>query len=239
MHSGMFIAFEGLDGCGKSTQIHRVSAALRALGHDVHVTAEPSHGSIGTLIRQQGLCAPTTASSMPSTPSTGSTDSTAPHAFDEATLALLFAADRLHHVQHEIEPALAAGKIVLTDRYVLSSLAYQSVHLPMDWVMQINAHARHADATLFFHITPETAAQRRHARNSEGSRFETTARQRAVAAAFDQAMARYGQGDTALLGRCAVIDASPAEAIITEHAVHMIAACWTEHKKSMPHDACV
>ena len=92
-----------------------VADALRAAGRHVHTTAEPSKGPIGVLIRQM---------------LGGDRARTAIH----RELALLFAADRLDHMAREIEPQLAAGVDVVSDRYVLSSLVYQSLDLPLDWV---------------------------------------------------------------------------------------------------------
>src|SRR5690242_14637174 len=109
MHRGMLVALEGIDGSGTSTQMGPLAALVRARGCEVVTTAEPTGGPIGMLLRQalrRQL------------------------RLDDATLALLFAADRLDHLSHEVEPALARGAVVLTDRYILSSYAYQSSTLP-------------------------------------------------------------------------------------------------------------
>jgi dTMP kinase len=181
----MFVALEGIDGCGKTTQVKKIKAFLEQKGFKVHATSEPTHNPIGLFLRE----------------------ALKSQEIGEKALALLFAADRLDHLAQEIEPQLHSGNIVLCDRYVLSSLAYQSHVLPMDWVFEINRQARAPDLTLFFDITPETAAKRL-ANRKETSRFENLPRQQAVARAYREAMEKYP-----LLGRCAIID---AEAQINE-----------------------
>jgi dTMP kinase len=104
---GVFVAFEGGEGSGKSTQIELLASALRAEGRSVTVTHEPGATNVGSQIRQLLL-----HDNDPITP---------------RAEALLFAADRAHHVDTVIRPALDAGDVVLTDRYVDSSLAYQGV----------------------------------------------------------------------------------------------------------------
>jgi dTMP kinase len=101
----VLIAFEGGEGSGKSTQIETLAATLRAAGHTVVLTREPGATSVGRQIRQLLL---------------HTDEAIAPRAE-----ALLFAADRAHHVHTVIRPALEAGQIVLTDRFIDSSLAYQ------------------------------------------------------------------------------------------------------------------
>jgi dTMP kinase len=103
----VFVAFEGGEGSGKSTQIEKLASSLRAAGHAVTVTHEPGATAVGRRIRELVL-----HHEEPLTP---------------RAEALLFAADRAHHVDTVIRPALQAGEVVLTDRYVDSSLAYQGV----------------------------------------------------------------------------------------------------------------
>ncbi|MFL6077953.1 MAG: dTMP kinase [Mycobacteriales bacterium] len=98
---GLFISVDGPSGAGKSTIVHHLAQMLVAEGEEVHVTAEPSTGAIGQLARDL-------------------TESITGHA-----LACLYAADRYHHLDTEIDPHLDAGQIVITDRYVASSLVMQ------------------------------------------------------------------------------------------------------------------
>jgi len=102
--AGLFIAFEGGDGAGKSTQVALLRDALEAAGRAVTVTRQPGGTELGRQIRDLVLHG----------------DHVAPRAE-----ALLFAADKAHHVDQLIRPALAAGEVVLTDRYTDSSVAYQ------------------------------------------------------------------------------------------------------------------
>ncbi|WP_446666120.1 dTMP kinase [Flexivirga sp. B27] len=107
----MFIAFEGGDGAGKTTQIDLLRARLTAQGRDVVVTREPGGTELGVSIRQVLLHG----------------DDVAPRAE-----ALLFAADRAHHVATVVRPALQRGAVVLQDRYLDSSVAYQGAGRQLD-----------------------------------------------------------------------------------------------------------
>ena len=103
---GLFISFEGVDGAGKTTQVERLAGFWRARGREVVVTREPGGTELGTRIRRLLL---------------HGAEPIAPRAE-----ALLFAADRAQHVAQVVRPALDRGAIVITDRYLDSSLAYQS-----------------------------------------------------------------------------------------------------------------
>jgi dTMP kinase len=109
---------------------------------------------------------------------------------DPAALALLFAADRLDHIASEVEPALAAGTIVLSDRYVLSSLAYQALDCDAAWVQEINARAPRPDLTLLLTLPVEVAfarVQRRMAQDGAvEERFDALALQRRIAGHYEQ-----------------------------------------------------
>jgi len=105
---------------------------------------------------------------------------------DPAALALLFAADRIHHLQTEIEPLLGQGVHVLSDRYLLSSLVYQSIGLDFDWVASINREARAPDLTLLFRVEPEVAAERRGSRGGEEEIYDRMQFQRQAAARYDE-----------------------------------------------------
>jgi len=173
---GRFIVLEGLDGAGTTTQVERLAAALRAEGHAVLTTREPSDGPVGTLIRQ----ALTGRLVLP-----GGAGPLAPE-----TLALLFAADRTDHLKARVLPALEEGKVVLCDRYVLSSLAYQGASLPMAWVEQVNGYAVPTDLTLFVGVAPEVAARRRAARGGAAELFEADEAQRRIARQYVAAIRR-------------------------------------------------
>jgi len=164
MNEGLLIAVEGIDGAGTTSQAVALADYLRARGWDIHLTAEPSPGPVGRMIR--GALAKE-------------------ESFTSDTLALLFAADRLDHLDREIQPALARGATVLTDRYLLSSLAYQTLGTSLEWVREINARARPADLTVFLRVSVETALGRRQGRGGAEELFDPTELQRQIAAAYD------------------------------------------------------
>lgn len=170
MNRGVLIALEGIDGSGKTTQRDRLAEYIRRRHQRVvQVTEEPSDGPVGLLLR----------GALGGTPS-----------LDEASLALLFAADRLDHIEREINPRLAAGDVVLSDRYLLSSLAYQSTYLPLDWVAAINARAPRPHLSIILEVAPATAAARRQARGTRHERFDDEDRQRRLARAYSLVLSR-------------------------------------------------
>lgn len=143
---GLFITFEGLDGCGKSTQMHLAADFLREQGYSPVTTREPGGCGIAEQIR--GILLDERNDAM-----------------DPLTEALLYAAARRQHVKERVSPALADGKIVLSDRFVDSSVAYQGYgrDLGPDAVAELNAPAVSGcmpDLTLFFDCPPELARQR-------------------------------------------------------------------------------
>lgn len=178
---GRFLVLEGLDGAGTTTQAQRLAAALRAAGRQVHVTAEPSGGPVGALVRQiltRRLAGAVAGGGRA-------------EAFDPHALALLFAADRLDHVAAEVLPRLRQGIDVVSDRYTLSSLAYQALTCGDGaWVEAINARAPAPDVTLFLEVSAATAVRRRFAASSRRELFEVPAFQRQVARSYRQALAR-------------------------------------------------
>ncbi len=137
---GAFIVIEGLDGSGKTTQAKLLTAKL-AHNYRALYTAEPSQGRIGAFIREDCL-------------------------YEKKRLlteieALLFAADRIEHIENEIKPALQEGRLVICDRYVYSSLAYQgSAGLSIDWIHEINKYALKPNLAVFVDVAPETVLQR-------------------------------------------------------------------------------
>ncbi len=176
---GVFVVIEGIDGAGTTTQAERYAARLRAEGRAVHVTREPSTGPIGALIRQilTGKIAERSATSA-------------------EMMALLFAADRIDHNVAEIDPHLARGAVVLSDRYDLSSLAYQSAaagstSLPkpelLAWIASLNRFARRPDVTLVVDVPADVAARRRRARGGADELYEVDALQRRLVDAYARA----------------------------------------------------
>jgi dTMP kinase len=157
---GIFIVIEGLDGSGKTTQAKILAKKLEKT-HKVLVTAEPSLNKIGTFIREDCLYE----------------DKRLP---TEAE-ALLFAADRIEHMYKEIKPALDDGKLVICDRYIYSSLAYQgSAGLSIDWIKTINARALQPDFGIFIDVAPEKVIERLQRKKSVMETLETQQRVREV-----------------------------------------------------------
>lgn len=157
---GVFIVIEGLDGSGKTTQAKLLVAKLRRSYNAVY-TAEPSKGKIGKFIRSSILYGD--------------------KRFPMAVEALLFAADRLEHVQNEVLPALSEGYVVVSDRYVYSSLAYQgSAGLSLDWIEAVNSYAPKPDLALFIDVDPEAVEARLKRRKSVMENIETQHKVRQV-----------------------------------------------------------
>ncbi len=121
MKRNFFIAFEGLDGSGKSTQIQPLADKLKLQGYKVYTTSEPTNNRIGLLIKD------IFNHKMEA---------------DHRTIAALYAADRLEHLLNKTDgilKKLEEGYTVITDRYYFSSYAYHGTHMDMDWVIEINS----------------------------------------------------------------------------------------------------
>lgn len=155
---GIFIAFEGPDGSGKSTIIRGIRKYFKDRNIDVIETREPGGTVIGESIRKILL------------------DNRNKNMFPE-TEALLFAAARGQHIKEKILPAIKSGKVVLCDRFILSSLVYQGIGrgLGVKEVRMINDFAIKGvrpDLTLFLHVDPETTLIRK-TKGKKGDRLET------------------------------------------------------------------
>ncbi len=137
---GKFVSIEGQDGCGKTTHARLLARWLRSEGFEVVLTDEPTNGVFGKLVKKvlRGqLKLPMTAE------------------------ALLFAADRVQHVRDLILPSVNAGKIVVSERYVYSSMAYQSARgLPVRWIKRINRYAPKPDLTILIDVPTEVSSAR-------------------------------------------------------------------------------
>lgn len=171
-----FIVFEGLDGAGTTTQAKRLVEALEAAGHPAHFTREPSDGPIGTSLRQALSGRLVRPDGKRLTP---------------ATLALLFAADRVDHIASEIEPLTSKGVTVVCDRYVLSSVAYQGQEVDPAFVRAVNEKSAPPDLTLFLKVSPDTALLRRADRHLGDELYEALEVQRRVAQVYDDAVEAF------------------------------------------------
>ena len=170
---GKFVVIEGIDGAGTTTQTALLVERLRADGGDARGTREPSDGPVGAMIRQvlSGRLVLQDAGRAPGW----------------TTMALLFAADRMDHVEAEIEPFVGAGGTIVSDRYDASSLAYQSVMSgkggpdAIEWIRTLNRHARRPDLTVVLSVSPDLAAARRATRGDAAQLYEQNETQRALA----------------------------------------------------------
>jgi dTMP kinase len=149
----LFIALEGIDGSGTSTHSHLLKGFLETKGLKVHLTMEPSESDIGKLVRKYLK------------------DKNVPPTTD----ALLFAADRDFHYNNEIMNKLDEGQIVISDRYLESSIVYQSVQsdkISVDWVKEINKFVGFPDITIILDVNPKIALARKE--NEDLEKFEDT-----------------------------------------------------------------
>ncbi len=177
----LFIAFEGIDGSGKSTQVKLLAEYLTQRGHKVYTTFEPTDSRIGVMIRDifnhrmEG---------------------------DQRVIAALFAADRLNHLLNNTDgilKKLSEGYTVITDRYYFSSYAYHSVHnIDMEWVIQANslsADLLRPDLNIYIDISPEVSMERIKNGRKNLEMYETIENQRNVYEKYQEAFKRIGDAE--------------------------------------------
>jgi len=158
MKKNLFIAFEGIDGSGKSTQVKLLTKKLEHAGLKVYTTCEPTGSPIGKIIRDIFS-----------------------HKIeaDHRTIAGLFVADRLDHLLNKtngILKKLEEGYTVVTDRYYFSSYAYQSTHMALDWVINANsmsANLRRPDLNIYIDISADLSIDRLNKGRSSVELYET------------------------------------------------------------------
>lgn len=153
---GRFIVLEGPDGSGTTTHSAILAETLRARGEDVVLTAEPTGSPIGRFIREQ-----LSAKSIES----------------PSALQLLFCADRAWHIEKVIKPALAAGKTVISDRYVISTLIYgEALGLDPDWLVRVNTPFLEPDVMIIalpsLHVCLERIMKRKQLDVFENTTFQ-------------------------------------------------------------------
>ncbi len=158
---GIFICIEGLDGSGKTTHAHRLVRNLQKKGFNAVYTTEPSRGELGKFIRGTIL--------------------EGKKRVPRVVEALLFAVDRVEHFEKEVKPALQQGKIVVSDRCVYSSLAYQgAAGLDLEWIEKINRFSLPPDLALYIDVPPEVVVKRIRRKKSVMERLETQRRVKEV-----------------------------------------------------------
>ena len=148
----MFITFEGPNGVGKTTVIRAVSKRLSELGFNVLVTKEPTKSKLGNFLnKSEKFC-------------------------DGKPLACIAAADRYFHIEKKIQPALSAGKLVLSDRYVESSMVLQRLDgCSMEFIWRLHADILIPDLSIILMANPSVLSQRLVFRGGKFSRFERSA----------------------------------------------------------------
>ena len=172
MKKNLFIALEGIDGSGKSTQVKLLAQALTEAGQKVYTTFEPTDGHIGLLLRRilKGEIK-----------------------VDNKAIAGLFLADRLDHLLNEVNglvKKMEEGYTVITDRYYFSSYAYHSVHTDMEWVIACNkmcADILRPDVNIFIDVAPEESMRRITANREMPELYETLDNLKNVRAKYMQA----------------------------------------------------
>lgn len=173
---GKFIVFEGLDGCGKSTLMERLTERLNSVcrGRRVFATCEPSDNVPGLVCR--GILKGVVL-------------------VRQETEALLFAADRYEHIQQEVLPLIQTGHHVLCDRFVLSNLAYQGEDRDMRGIINYNRAALELltpDATVFIDVTPEECERRRTAARASAEKYENVVQAAGIRRRYLEAMELMG-----------------------------------------------
>lgn len=154
---GRFIVFEGIDGSGKSTQVELLAERLRSQDHTVYLTRQPSDRTIGKLLRSI---------------------LTGKERTDERAIAALFLADRIDHitaVEDGLITRLERGETVICDRYYFSSLAYNSLKIPMDWVLTLHQpvfELLRPDLTLFLDLPVEESLRRIRENRADTEHYE-------------------------------------------------------------------
>lgn len=158
---GIFIVLEGIDGSGTTTVGRMLESELKTKGINAHYTFEPTSGPIGSLIKNilSGRIVANSKWNMR-------------YGFDQRSVALLFAADRLDHIFSEIEPLLKHGYVVISDRYKYSSYAYQSLFVDSIWVREINRFAIEPDLIFFLDVDVDVGLRRVGRRGSVKEIYE-------------------------------------------------------------------
>lgn len=168
----LFIALEGIDGSGKSTQTRLLGEQLASQGHKIYTTFEPTDSPIGSIIRNilKGRIKA-----------------------DHRTIGGLFVADRLDHLLNDVNgivKKMEDGFTVITDRYCFSSYAYQGTHMNMDWVIQANsmsADILRPDINIFIDVTPEVSMERLYSNRNIIELYESLENLKQVRAKYFEA----------------------------------------------------
>lgn len=197
-----FIVIEGIDGSGKSTQCRYIEGRLHRKGVDTLLTVEPTYSPIGSVLREELI----------------------QNTISEWTALYMFAADRTSHLETVVQPALEAGKTIICDRYILSTLGYQATSskpgapsLQDAWV--IHSRFRAPDLTIVIDVNIDTALERIAARNGVPvNRYENRERLTQIQKGYYAAMGFLtSQGH-----EIAVVDGTGTQAEVTERVMQIL-----------------
>lgn len=194
---GKFLVIEGMDGAGTTTQTKMLKDYLEKSGRTVIASAEPTKSIIGQEIRKL-LAKPIESEQNLLT-----------------SLALCFAADRMQHVHEVINPGLASHDFVILDRYTMSSYVYQGIHMPTEFVAQINHYAPKPDLTIVCDIDANLAHERLSARKTSKDFYEKLP-------LLERIRNRYLHFAKISPSPCVVVDASDSVSQVHSHIVHVI-----------------
>jgi dTMP kinase len=164
VRAGKFIVIEGIDGAGTTTQARLLSEWIVSGNRMCRLTSEPSQGPIGLLLRR-------ILSGRERTPSNDA-------------ISLLFAADRVDHLDSEVLPSLRAGVQVVSDRYYHSSFTYQSLQGNLEWIRELNSNARTPDVTYILDLPANLAAERRRRDRTSEELYEQDSVQQKLEEAY-------------------------------------------------------
>ncbi|KON28091.1 hypothetical protein AC481_02845 [miscellaneous Crenarchaeota group archaeon SMTZ-80] len=160
MNHGVFFAIEGIDGSGKTTQSRDLVDSLIKNGFNAVYTMEPSKGYIGTFIKEKIIINKKVSPEVE---------------------ALLFAADRFEHIDSEILPLLRKGKIVVSDRYVHASIAYQGAQgIDLEWIESLNYFTIEPDLAIYIDVPPSIGISRKKGKKSVFENLESLSKVRKI-----------------------------------------------------------
>ncbi len=161
---GKFIVIEGIDGAGTTTQAGLLSDWIISRGRNCVLTSEPSRGPVGRLLRQ--------------------ILSGRERTLGNDVISLLFAADRIDHLESEVLPALRSGADVVSDRYYHSSFTYQSLQGDLGWIRELNSRARTPDVTYILDLPADLASERRRRERTSEELYEQDSMQHELEQAY-------------------------------------------------------
>ena len=177
----LFIVIEGIDGCGKTTQINLLKDRFKSNNQKVIETAEPTDGPIGSLIRNI----------MKGRVQT-----------DQSTIAALFAADRLDHINNPVNGMLKKreeGYNIICSRYYFSNYAFQSEYVPIEWLVSMNSLSKNyiqADYTFYINVDPKVCIERISTGRSEIEMYENIDKLTKTHDAFLKHFKDHGEGES-------------------------------------------